>query len=160
MISYDDYVSIYGADRMPMEEFNRISIRAARIMDIYTTGADGFHKLLDAFPTNEHDAMIVKACACQICDMLYQMGLSERNSIASKQLTQTENGLKGGVISSVSAGNESISYSTSGETVMDKAAGDLSLRRRAMQDIIREYLSGVTDANGVNLLYMGKYPRG
>ena len=63
------------------------------------------------------------------------------------------------MISSVSAGNESISYSVGNATMIDKALSDPTVKEKLFRDTIREGLSGVTDANGVNLLYMGVYPR-
>ena len=72
---------------------------------------------------------------------------------------QTENGLQGKVVTSVSAGNESISYSaTAPKTTVDTAVTDPAAKDRLVFSTIREYLSGVNDSNGVNLLYMGVYP--
>ena len=64
------------------------------------------------------------------------------------------------MVSSVTAGAESISYATGGstETVFSKALADESEKERMLQRIVKKYLSGVSDANGVNLLYMGEYP--
>ena len=66
-------------------------------------------------------------------------------------------------VASKSAGNESISYVTSGSsgtaTLIDKCLADKEAQKQLYDDKIRNYLSGITDANGVNLLYMGIYPR-
>jgi hypothetical protein len=48
--------------------------------------------------------------------------------------------------------------SNAGSSVIDKAVADKSVRNKLVADTIRGGLSGVKDANGVNLLYMGKYP--
>ena len=70
--------------------------------------------------------------------------------------------MQGRVISSVSAGNESISYSTSSNsaatTLTDKALASQTVREQVERDIITTHLSGVAVANGVPLLYMGQYP--
>ena len=78
----------------------------------------------------------------------------------SRGYAETSNGLHGKVVSSVSAGNESISYAvgSSGSSV-DKAITDISERNKLISSVVRECLSGISDANGVNLLYMGVYPR-
>jgi hypothetical protein len=44
-------------------------------------------------------------------------------------------------------------------TMIDKALSDPAVKEKLFRDTIREGLSGVADANGVNLLYMGVYPR-
>jgi hypothetical protein len=74
---------------------------------------------------------------------------------------QTEQGVRGKVIASVTAGNESITYSTGTNgfaTAVDAAVMDKAARDKLLSDTVREYLSGVEDANGVKLLYMGCYP--
>ena len=35
---------------------------------------------------------------------------------------------------------------------------DAAQKERTIREIVKEYLSGVADANGVNLLFMGVYP--
>jgi hypothetical protein len=53
----------------------------------------------------------------------------------------------------------SVSYSTgSAKTAADIAVTDRKERKKMIDETIRDYLSGVADANGVNLLYMGVYP--
>ena len=42
--------------------------------------------------------------------------------------------------------------------MISKALVDFAVKEKLFRDTIREYLSGVSDANGVNLLYMGVYP--
>jgi len=44
-------------------------------------------------------------------------------------------------------------------TLIDKCLADKEAQKQLYDDKIRDYLSGITDANGVNLLYMGIYPR-
>jgi hypothetical protein len=61
----------------------------------------------------------------------------------------------------VEAGNEAISYSETklANTVIDEAVSDRVARDKLLAETVWDYLRGVEDANGVNLLYMGKYPR-
>ena len=74
---------------------------------------------------------------------------------------ETEQGLQRKIISRIEAGNEAISYSETklSNSSVDAAVADKSVRDSQIASTIKEYLSGVTDANGVNLLYMGPYPR-
>ena len=135
--------------------FNRRSFDACRKIDNHTTGVDGVKKLRHAFPIDEDDIEAVKRCGCKLVYLMTQMEAAEQ----SMGYEATENGFRGKVISSVSAGNESISYSVGNATMIDKALSDPAVKEKLFRDTIREYLSGVADANGVNLLYMGVYPR-
>lgn len=158
-IQKEYYAGIYGdiAD----DEFANFSWEACRLLDSHTTGIDGIKKLKIAFPTDEDDAETVKRCACKLVNLLLQIRRTENASNSVRGYEATENGIRGKVISSVSAGNESISYSTSASaaTVIDKAVTDKTVRDSLISATIREYLSGIADANGVSLLYMGPYPK-
>lgn len=160
-ITNSDYTAIY--DVMDEKQFNRLAFEACRVADYHTTGVDNVKKLKTAFPTDEDDTQAVKRCICKLVNIMAQIEAAEKAVNQGKGYTETENGLRGKVITSVSAGNESISYSAGGgntATMIDKALADKAVQKRLFSDTVREYLSGVTDANGVNLLYMGPYPRG
>ena len=157
-ITYEEYTALYD----PIEEkvFNRIVYDACRAIDKLTTGVDGVKKLKAAFPEDEDNAAAVKRCAAHVVNLLNQIQEVEKTAAMGRGYTQTANGLQGKVISSVSAGNESISFSTGGgKTAIDAAASDPMAKSKLVSGVIREHLSGVTDANGVNLLFMGVYPR-
>lgn len=159
-VDYSFYKSLYAEKSIPEVDFNRLSWDACRKIDIATTGVDGVRKLQVAFPTDEYAAESVKRCVCSIIEIMRQIEEAKDTSQMSKGYVETENGLQGKVITSKSAGNESISYSANGSTatLIDKALCDSSVREKLYQDTISEMLSGITDANGVNLLYMGRYP--
>lgn len=161
-IDYSYYKSLYGDQAITETDFNRLSWDAQRKIDAATTGIDGIRKLSIAFPTDEYDAESVKRCACKLIYLLYKMEEAERVMSQGRGYTETENGLRGKVISSVSAGNESVSYTVGNNsnavTLIDKALSDNAVQDKLFQATIREYLSGIADANGVNLLYMGRYP--
>jgi hypothetical protein len=157
-IRKDYYEGFYG--ELPEKDFDRLSWDACRMLDLYTTGIDGVKKLKAYFPTDDDDATAVKRCACKLVNTIHQIEVAEAASNSAQGYESTDQGLRGKVITSVSAGNESITYSAKGfETVIQKAVGDEYFKKALMRDMIREYLSGVNDANGVNLLYMGRYPR-
>lgn len=159
-IDYEYYTSLYGD--LPEADFNRLSWEASRKLDVATSGVDGVRKLKVAFPTDEDDAETVKRCACALIDVLYQIKQAEDTAKSAGGYTETANGLQGKVITSVSAGNESISYAVGSNamsaTLINQAVSDKAVQEQIFRDTIREYLSGVTDANGVNLLFMGRYP--
>lgn len=158
-ITFEEYSELYD----PMEErlFNRLCFDACRYVDIHTTGIDNVKKLKLYFPTDEDDAQAVKNCAAKVVNLLAQIQEAEKAVSMGRGYTETANGLQRKIISRVEAGNEAISYmeSNAGTSVIDKAVSDLSVRNKLVADIIREGLSGITDAKGVNLLYMGPYPR-
>ncbi len=163
-MGYADYMfyqSIYADIEISQADYNRLAWEASRKMDVATTGIDGVKKLKIAFPTDEEAAETIKRCFCKLVNILYRVELAERTVNQARGYEETENGLRGKVISSVSAGNESISYATTSggtATLIDKALSDKAVQDRLYRDTIFEYLSGVHDKNGVNLLYMGRYP--
>lgn len=156
-ITYTEYADLYA----PAENFNVLCYEACRQIDRLTAGIDGVKKLKIAFPVNDDAITAVKYCAARIINFLAQIQEAEKSASLGRGFVQTENGIQGKVISSVSSGNESISYSSasSQKTAIDTAMSDASAKDSMIRDMIREYLSGVADANGVNLLYMGRYPR-
>ena len=157
-ISKADYESLY--DSMEEKLFNRLASDACRCIDRLTAGADGVKKLKVAFPSDKDSADAVKRCTAEIVHFLYQIQEAEKSASMGRGYEQTEGGLRGRVIANVSAGNESISYSTTQhqQTAADLAAMDAAQKEKTIREIVKEYLTGVADANGVNLLYMGMYP--
>lgn len=155
-ISYDEYAALYGS----VDCFDRLCYDACRHIDRLTTSVDGVKKLKVAFPADEDSAAAVKHCAARVINILAQIQSAESAAAQGCGYIQTENGLQSKVISSVSAGNETVSFSAGGtiKTVIDAASVDTVAREKLIRDTVREYLSGATDANGVNLLYMGPYP--
>ena len=158
-ITFDEYSKLY--DTMDEKVFNRLEFDACRVMDIHTTGIDNVKKLKRFPPVNEDDAMAVKHCAARIINLMHQIQKAEASAMETIGYESTDMGMRGKVISSVTAGNESFSYTTgaASATAIDAAVKDKTVRDKLVADTVREYMSGITDANGVNLLYMGKYPR-
>lgn len=157
-INYNDYVTTYRTGGCGPMDFDRLALEACVKLDNLTTGFDGVKKLRHHFPEDEIDAKRVKMCACKIVHILHQIEQAEQMTAKARGVTETENGLRGKVISSVSAGNESITYTVGGgsnATMIDKALADKEVQDKLIRDTAREYLSGVTDSRGVYLLYMG-----
>lgn len=154
-VDYEYFKSIYG-DSMPETDFNRLSWEACRRIDVLTTG-----KLKFAFPTNEDDAEAVKRCVCKLIDIAGQIEAATKRVNDAQGYVTDHNGTHGKMISSVSSGSESISYTAkteSGSTVIDAVLSDKAAQDKLYRDTVREYLSFVGDANGVNLLFAGPYP--
>ena len=150
--SYEDYVQLYGED-ITAQEFVRFEMEVERIMDIATTGIDNVQKLKKAFPEDSRQAIMF--CACQMINVAKQIADAE----AASGYVAGANGLQGKTVASMSAGNESISFS-GGSAAITEAVFNAEKKGKLLRDTANVYLSGLTDANGVNLLYMGPYPRG
>ena len=146
-ITYEYFESLYGSDAIPMADFNRLSWDAEREIDKATSGVDGVKKLRVAFPTNEYDAENVKRCVAELVNFLYKLEVA----------TESMGGpVHGSVIKSVSAGNESITYETSG--ILGSATSSIRSKDMTITEFISSKLSGIADANGINLLFGGSYP--
>lgn len=158
-ITIEEYNNMHTAV-LETSLFNRLAFEACRVMDIHTTGVDGVKKLKIAFPTDEDDADAVKYCAAKIINLLFQIQEAEAAASVGRGYTETAQGLQRKIISRVESGNEAVSYSETklSNSSIDAAVSDVSARKALLSSTIREYLSGICDANGVNLLYMGKYP--
>lgn len=164
--TYEDFKALYGGEGLGEADFDRLSWEAERLMDDATTGVDGVRKLRAAMPKCKYGRETVKRCACALVDTLRQIDEAAEAIRKAQSFAENADGtLQGRVITSRSAGGESISYAagsaaSQGKTAAGAAVGDLTARQRLMDDTVRRYLSGVPDANGVNLLYMGSYPAG
>lgn len=160
-VDYEYYESLYGEKAIPEADFTRLLWDAEREIDKATSGVDGVKKLRVAFPTSVYDAEAVKRCILGLVDFLYKLEVAENSLNAMSNYTERADGsLQGKVVSSVSAGNESITYAVgkSTDTAISNAIKDLHSRDMAVYQFIASRLSGVSDANGVNLLFGGRYP--
>lgn len=162
-VDYEYYKSLYGEKAVSETDFNRLSWDACRKLDIATTGIDNVKKLKVAFPVDKDDIETVRRCACNLIEIASEIAEAEERIKSSQGLVERGDGtVTGKLVSSVSAGTESISYATGstsgGSTLIDSVLTDKGAQEQLYRDTISEYLSGVTDANGVNLLFMGRYP--
>lgn len=148
--TYEDYIQLYG-EGITEQEFVRLEMQVERSMDIATTGIDNVRKLKMAFPEEHRQAIML--CACQMVNLAKQIADAE----AASGYVAGKNGLQGKAVASMSAGNESVSFS-SGSAAISEAAFNAEKKGKLLLSAAKEYLSGLEDANGVNLLYMGAYP--
>ncbi len=154
--TYEYYKSIYGENAISESDFNRLSWEACRRIDVLT-----LNKLKFAFPTNEDDAETVKRCVCKLIEISANIEAANKRAADGQGYVTDENGTHGKIVSSVTSGSESVSYtakSESGITLIDAVLSDKAAQDRLYRDTVREYLAFVPDANGVNLLFAGPYP--
>lgn len=158
---FDTFKSLYGDNALAEKDYNRLAWEACRLIDNLTSGVDGIKKLRIAFPADENDAEAIRRCVCKLVDIANQIETMEKASNAARGFVEREDGtMISKKITSVSSGSESIHYAsdTAAGSAISVAASDVSARNALYASTIREYLSGAKDANGVNLLYMGRYP--
>ena len=153
-IDYEYYKSLFGEKTIPEADFNRLVWDSCKKIDNATTGVDNVKKLKIAFPTDEDDAEEVKRCICELLSITYKIEQAEARVEASQGYITLEDGtVMSKQVASKSAGNESISYVTSSNTgtatLIDKCLADKEAQKQLYSDTIRDYLSGVADANGV-----------
>ena len=160
-IDYEYYIGLYDNPYISEKEFKRYVYDVEKRIDSFTTGIDNVRKLKIAFPVDEDDSEAVKRCIVAMIDLTHRIKEAEKTMENAKGfMIRSDGSMQGKVVKSVSSGNESITYSSGTESVsiIDKALADKKMQYQLYRDMAVEYLSGVTDANGVNLLYMGRYP--
>ncbi len=138
------------------DDFTHFARKAERRLDTITG-----NKLQFAFPVEEWSIEMVKVCLCELTEFLYLVGFCQSAAINSVGVVEQADGtVKGKVVSSISSGSESISYSTGGfeSTAITEAAKDRKVMDATVYNIVQNGLYAVPDANGVNLLYAGEYP--
>lgn len=144
-ITWQEFVAVY-ANAMTQTDFDRFEYDAEAIIDNWVLTVDGVNKLRVAFPTNELDAEAVKRCVCELTVRCKEIDDAEAQSISEH-----------GLVASVSSGTESMSFQRGG-TALAQAVADNGARGHYFYNIVKRYLAGHKDANGVNLLFGGAYP--
>ena len=161
---FEFYATIYHGNVVPEADFPRIADRASDFLDVMT-----FDRLADGLPSDERAATKVQKAVCAVCDKLYQLELADKQALSaaaggtSSGSAGGTGGVNAGVITSRSAGSESISYASPSEmangaktwSAIYQAAGDETLTNKLLYSAAKLYLMGVKDNNGVNLLYAG-----
>lgn len=155
------YEQTYHGNVVPAEDFDRIADRASDFLDVIT-----FDRLADGLPSDERAATKVQKAVCAVCDKLYQLELADKQALSAASGGISSGGSGGatsGVITSRSAGSESISYASPSEmangakawSAVYQAAGDAQASNKNLADTARLYLTGVRTDEGVLLLYAG-----
>lgn len=139
---YEFYKNKYFGDTIAEDDFPKWIEKASRQMDVFT-----FRRLLSAYPTDEYTDRQIKLCVCELAEKMMETDKYLKASALTEQGHSS-------VVKSVSAGSESITYAT-GETVYASVVKDNRSRQAFYRVTLTEYLNGLTDANGVCLLYAG-----
>lgn len=155
------YENTYHGNVVPAEDFDRIADRASDFLDVIT-----FDRLADGLPSDERAATKVQKAVCAVCDKLYQLELADKQALSAAAGGTSSGGSGGatsGVITSKSAGSESISYASPSEmangaktwSAVYQAAGDEQATNKLLYDTAKVYLMGVRNNDGEFLLFAG-----
>lgn len=142
------YVEEYFGNEIPLDDINKYLSRASDELDTLTYG-----RLIKAYPTEQiYDEKVQKA-VCAVAECLYKIE-EQCKAVASRLDTD---GKYTGPISSIKAGEESVSYTSvnSSSSVYSAAAASKEAQNQLIAETAARYIANVPDANGINLLYAG-----
>jgi hypothetical protein len=151
---YEFYKSKFYGDTVPESDFLKYAERASDRIDQYT-----FDRLVDGLPDNERVKTKVQKAVCAVADTMYQIDQIKKASMDTVGTIQREDGtVVNKAVSSVSSGNESISYATGNNissNVYTQASMDKKVENALLLNVATEYLAGATNDKGICLLYAG-----
>ena len=155
------YENTYHGNVVPAEDFDRIADRASDFLDVIT-----FDRLVDGLPDDERAKTKVQKAVCAVAEELYKLELADKQALSAAAGGTSSGGAGGatsGVITSRSAGSESISYASLSDTASGaknwsavyQAAGDEEATNKLLYGAAKLYLTGVRDDNGELLMFAG-----
>lgn len=158
---FEFYATTYHGNVVPEADFPRIADRASDFLDVIT-----FDRLVDGLPSDERAATKVQKAVCAVSDKLYELELADKQALSAAAGSTSSSGSGGatsGVITSRSAGSESISYASLSDTASGaknwsavyQAAGDEEATNKLLYGAAKLYLTGVRDDNGELLMFAG-----
>lgn len=157
-MAYTDYAfykNEYHGDVVPETDFPKYSDLASDWIDTIT-----FDRLADGLPSDARANKKVQKAVCSVSETLYQIDSIKNTLLNNLGTVETEDGkVTGKTVSSVTAGSESITYSTgmsdASKTVYAQAAMDKKVENILIRQSAGQYLCGVKDDKGEHLLYAG-----
>ena len=152
---YGFYTNKYFGDVVPELDFQKYAERASNRIDRIT-----FDRIAHMHQDDPKMNKKIQEATCAVAEALYQIDIAKRASMeAFERIHQEDGTVTGKVVSSVSSGSESRTYATgpSGNTsnIYAQAAMDKKTENMVIYQTAVEYLSGVTDDEGRNVLYAG-----
>lgn len=149
------YKTRFYGNVVPDAEFARMADRASDVIDQLT-----FDRLAAGMPDDERESARVQKAVCALADILYQIeAYVSAVNIAAGYAQREDGTVVGKVVSSVSSGSESISYTSgvagSAATSIAKSATDMAAQNKLIYQIVAPYLQGIRSKEGKLLLYAG-----
>ena len=154
---YDFYANDFLGSAVPVDLFPQMSERASAWIDTLTND-----RLVDGLPTNARHQKHIKMAVCELAEVYYQLYLAETQGIAMATMEQKSDGTTG-IITSKSAGSESVSYATpqqigSGAQSWSKIYSVVGDRQKTNDLLLKTalpLLMGVRTDDGIPVLYGG-----
>lgn len=154
---YDFYANDFLGSAVPVDLFPQMSERASAWIDTLTND-----RLADGLPTNARHQKRIKMAVCELAEVYYQLYLAETQGIAMATMEQKSDGTTG-IITSKSAGSESVSYATpqqigSGAQSWSKIYSVVGDRQKTNDLLLKTalpLLMGVRTDDGIPILYGG-----
>ncbi len=144
---YNFYTAGYHGDILTAEDAEKWLSRASDELDSLTFGRLSF-----AFPEKDAHAIKVKKAVCAVAEVLCSVDLHRKALLPQKGA----DGALRGPVSSLSSGQESVSFGTgAGASAYAQAAQSGEALQALVGQTAAKYLSNVPDACGINLLYAG-----
>lgn len=159
-VDYKFYTESFG-NVVPETDFPRLAEKASDFIDTMT-----FNRLVDGLPTNERSQKRIKKTVCSLAELMYQIELAEKNAInqASANVTDINVGnISTGIVTSVSSGSESISYTTPQQKALGAkewstvyaTVGDVQKTNNLLYKTALPLLMGVMTDEGIPILNAG-----
>lgn len=154
---YDFYANDFLGSAVPVDLFPQMSERASAWIDTLTND-----RLADGLPTNARHQKRIKMAVCELAEVYYQMYLAETQGIVMATMEQKSDKTTG-IITSKSAGSESVSYATpqqigSGAQSWSKIYSVVGDRQKTNDLLLKTalpLLMGVRTDDGIPVLYGG-----
>ena len=144
---YTFYTDSYHGDILAEDNAVKWLDRASDYVDTIT-----FRRTENTFPVEEKHITKVKKAVCAIADALCLIDAEQK----ALQAKVDASGAYKSAVASMSSGRESISYVQAGKgSVYALAASDQEEHGKLLYGIAAQYLAGVPDSEGINLLYAG-----
>ena len=154
---YDFYANDFLGSAVPVDLFPQMSERASAWIDTLTND-----RMADGLPTNARHQKRIKMAVCELAEVYYQLYLAETQGIAMATMEQKSDRTTG-IITSKSAGSESVSYATpqqigSGAQSWSKIYSVVGDRQKTNDLLLKTalpLLMGVRTDDGIPILYAG-----
>lgn len=154
---YTFYTTEYFGNAVPETDFPRCAERASDWIDTITFD----HIQTEELAEEEKAMKRIKKAVCAMAEILYQVDLAQRQAINIASCTGATG--NSGIVTSRSAGSESISYASPQQmgtgakewSAVYSAAGDAQKTNELMTKTALPYLMGIRTKDGMPVLYAG-----
>ncbi|RHK00725.1 hypothetical protein DW098_00600 [Ruminococcus sp. AM07-21] len=149
------YTSMWMTGTIPAENLKGYLSKASMEIDNMTFG-----RLRKGLPEDPYYQDKIRSAVCETADLLYSYNVADNLAMqALKEMNSKDISEKG--IKSISDGTESVTYNTGSDltsqakAMFPELASTREERSKAVSHVIRRYLTGIPDTEGINLLYAG-----